>query len=246
MARFARCTLLAMSLSALAVSAAAETLEEAEKAVTAALGRHKSITFTSYTKSEMDMGGAKFSSESKSKIEALRTPSGFKLRSDSTYKNVMGGEAANTMEGTSLMIYDGEFMYMLNDMMGQKMATKDKPTAEFPSPFDGGSLFKSLKQEFDLKLLADEQVDGEACYAVECTPKGGSASQDSIARVVNFLSKKSGVSLKSVVYDKGGAAMTTTTTSDLKLDADLAPARFEFKAPDGVTVIDSSATPAKP
>lgn len=246
MARFARCSLLALSLFALAASAAADTLEEAEKAVTAALGKHKTITFTSFTKSEMDMGGAKFTSESTSKIEALRTPSGFKLRADSKYKNVMGGEGANTMEGANLMIYDGEFMYMLNDMMGQKMATKDKATADLPNPFDGGSLFKSLKQEFELKLLPDEQVEGEACYAVECTPKGGSASQDSIARIVNFLSKKSGVSLKSVVYDKGGAAMTTTTTSELKLDSDLAPNRFEFKAPDGVTVMDSTANPAKP
>lgn len=51
------------------------------------------------------------------------------------------------------------------------------------------------------------------------TKKGENAEQMAavIARSVSYYDKKTGLSIKGLVYDKDGNVTTTTTTSDVKL-----------------------------
>src|SRR5262249_17648891 len=109
------------------------------------------------------------------------------------------------------------------------------------NPFDALNSFKLQEQNFNLKLLPDEKVDGKPCWAIELVIKDP-AARAMMGRTVTYYDKNNGIGVKSVTTDKDGKVTTTSTTTDIKLNADIKPDKFVFKAPEGVKVQDLTAT----
>lgn len=69
-------------------------------------------------------------------------------------------------------------------------------------------------------------------YVIEATPK----TKAGMGKQVYYYGQDNGMLLQMEVFTADGKPLSTTRLSNLKLNADIDPARFIFKAPEGVTV----------
>ena len=60
-------------------------------------------------------------------------------------------------------------------------------------------------------------------------------------KMVFFFRQDIGLMVRMVSHNEAGKPVTTMTYGDIKLDVDIEPGRFVFKAPEGVEVLDLSA-----
>jgi outer membrane lipoprotein-sorting protein len=178
----------------------------------------------------MNMQGMSMKSEGT--IEYLIQDGKELFRMDMTMKQSMGGQE---MDGSMSTIADGQFVYAVTEMMGQKMAMKQKPDS-FQGAVGGKQMFEDMKKSNELKLLPDEKVDGQATFVIEATPK--SAGPRPYANSKMFFAKDSGIMVKMVGVDTGGNEVMTMKVSDVKRDPKIDADRFVFKAPEGVQVMD--------
>lgn len=237
---------LAFALTALlgftVAASGAETLESVEKKIAEQLAKHKTLCFKSKSTSDIQTAGMKMKMTAASTNEFARRPENkwvSRTESKTSTARAIGDEKEEKEDATTLAIFDGQFMYVLTEMPKQKTAMKMKPDPKSSiNPLDGKAMFEQLHKDYDLKLLPDETVDGKDTYAIEAVAKKREEAGEVFAKVVNCYDKKTGVAVKSVVYDKAGKVMTTSTTTDIKTDADIPADRFVFKAPPGVEVMD--------
>lgn len=213
----------------LAVPALAEQkLEDVTKAISEANAKVKS--YTAKMKTEAEMMGNKMTSEMT--MEIMRKD-GKILSHTETKGQMQMGETK--MEQNATSVCDGEFIYVLSESMGQKNAMKMKYDPKQTG--DAESMLKEYTKQYDVKLLADEKVGDVDCYALEGKAKDGAAAGGPAKQNLYFC-KKTGILMKATGFDKDGKQMMSATTSDLKLDAEIKKERFEFKAPEGVQVMD--------
>lgn len=220
--------------------AAADTIESVEKAIVENSKKVKSFTAKIHTTADMDMGGMKSKTVSDGKFEMLRkgdkTLTRMESKDSTTFE--MGGKPQKH-ESTTLVISDGEFAYVLNEVSGQKTAMKMKSQVDWV-----GNPFEEFRKTHELKLLPDEKVDDQAVWVVEATPKTSAgpevkgAGPEAMGKMTQYYLKDCGVPVKMVTFGPAGKPMSTTTYSDLKLDVSLSADRFVFKAPAGVTIQD--------
>lgn len=181
---------------------------------------------------EMNVAMAGTSTKMKGTVEFVSKPDKELFRMEMTMETDFGGQK---MEGTSTTVYDGEFVYMVNDMMGQQTAIKQKPGAMAQSPA-GKHMFESLMEKNELKVLPSEKVDGKDAFVIEAVPKG--TAPQPFTKMKLFLVKENGIMVKMVGYDHAGSEFMTTVYSNIKINPKIDESRFVFKAPDGVKVID--------
>lgn len=227
-----------MLLAALAFAStavAADSLEDVEKKLADAYGKVKSFAADTLTKQDLEMSGVKVKSEVKGRVEGLRKGDNLLFRGEMKGNMVQTmGETENKQEVDTLIVGDGEFMYSQSSFAGQKMVAKQKfdPTAAG----DTQKMFEALKKDHDLKVLADDKVDGEDCFVLEATPK--TAGDNPLARQTFYFRKDCGLNVRVVGKDKSDKDIIVTQMSNVKLGADVKPDRFEYKIPDGVQVMD--------
>jgi len=157
------------------------------------------------------------------------------------------GNTTQTMAGketksdtSTLMVIDGEFMYSLSEGAGQKMATKMK-AQDYSKMAGGKNFFKWLRENYDVKVLPDETVDGASCYAIEATPKNKTPGQ---MPMTYCFSKDNGMVVATEVKGPDGKVMTSSKLKNVKLNPSIADDHFVFTAPPGVTVTDMTNLPA--
>ena len=214
----------------------ADEVEDVEKKLIEAHSKMKSYTSKTKTVQNFDMGqGNKMSSNYDGNIEWKRDGEKqmFRTEMKGTTTTSMGG-TENKLEVSMLMISDGNFFYQLSDQMGQKMATKQKPDTAMTG--DPKKLFEKIHSDNTIKMLPDEKVDGVSVVVFEVIPKDTSASP--VAKSIMYFSKDTGINIKLVGKDKDGKDVFTNTSTDIKLNAEIANDRFVFKAPEGVQVMD--------
>src|SRR5437870_3564910 len=85
--------------------------------------------------------------------------------------------------------------------------------------------------------MGGRRVNGKPCYVIEMIAKNPIARQ-AMGRMVGYFDKDNFVQIKSMAYTTDGKVMGTSTTTDIKTDANIPADRFVFKAPAGVTVTD--------
>lgn len=230
------CCCLAVLLPA--YPAAAETIEDVEKKIIESQGKLKSYTAKMKTKQDLDVGeGNRIKSDVEGAVEWMRK--GDKV----LYHSELKGSSVQTYAGkdmkndvSSTMVSDGDFLYVMSDQMGQKMVVKQKYDPSVTG--EAKTMFETLRREHALKLLPDEKVDGAEVYVIEATAK--SADMQPINKTVLYFRKDNGLPVKTVGMDKKNQPVSSSATTDIKLNADIKPERFEFKAPEGVQVIDMS------
>ena len=210
-----------------------EKLAAVEKELSKVWDKLKSMT----ADMEMNVAVAGTSTKMKGTVEFVAKPDKELFRMEMTMETDFGGQK---MEGTSTTVYDGEFVYMVNEMFGQKTAIKQKPGAMAQSPA-GKHMFESLMENNELKVLPSEKVDGKDAFVIEAVPKG-TATQP-FTKMKLFLVKENGIVVKMLAYDHAGSEFMTTVYSNIKINPKIDESRFVFKAPDGVQVMDMTNRP---
>ncbi len=232
-----RRTITALALFALIAAGPvmAEEVGDLEKSLKSKWMKYKSMTADMKLEGTMPQGAGKM--EGTGTIEYLRQ--GDKPLSRVEMKNTVSygaGDQAMKMEQNMTMIVDGEYAYTIMDGMGQKMAMKMDIDPKMTS--DPGLMFSELRKEHDLAIKPDEEVSGRATHVVEATAKEGTSPQ--FTKIVVYFDKETGFLLKNVSQDATGEMTQTMTYSNIKIDPKIDPARFVFKAPEGVTVLDQT------
>jgi outer membrane lipoprotein-sorting protein len=223
----------------IAAPALAQSLDDVEKKIVEAADKVKSFTADMTMESEMQQGGRTMAHRGKGTIEVVRR--GDKMLSRMEQKITMDtGAGGQKMEVSTLTVIDEEYMYMLTEQFGQKMAMKRKPDPG-QMRFAGKSMFEELRKEHDLKLLPEAQVEGRDAYVIEATPKNQTGP---VAKQVSYFDKQTGLVLKMAALDAAGKAMHTTTFSNYKTNVEIDPDHFKFKAPEGVQIMDMTNMPA--
>lgn len=227
----------------LSMTAAADTLEQMEKKIVAAADKVKSGTADIRMVMEMDNPMMTMKSTGKGTMEFMRQ--GAKHLSRIELKTTMvskQGDQEQKMERAMLVVTDGDFVYSLTEQFGQKMAMKTRVDPQSQS-LASQQMFTQLHEDYTLKALPDEKVGDEAVYVIEATPKQSNAQT---GKSIYYYGQASGLMLKMVTMSPQGKPMHTMTVSNVKLNVDLKPERFVFKAPPGVTVQDMTSMPTTP
>jgi outer membrane lipoprotein-sorting protein len=135
-------------------------------------------------------------------------------------------------------ISDGKYAYTLSTSAGQP------PSATRATPKPGQTVladeafFDSLERDFVLKVLPEETINSIPVWVLEAVPRPRSSGK--VAKAVYYLTKDSGIRIRSTNHDRAGKRIQLTELTDIKLDPPLNPDRFVFKAPPGVPVVDLS------
>ena len=216
---------------------AADTLESVEKQIVDANDKVKSMTGKLTSKGEMSMGGTSMTNLAEGTFEYVRQ--GDKMRYRIDMKNSMS-QGEMKMDSTALLVCDGETVLVIQDQGGMKQGMKMKPDGS-KMQLSAKQIFEEMRKEYDLKLLPDETIDGKPAYTIEATPK--TANPMGMTKMVMNFAKDTGVFLKQVGFDKDGKAIQTTTFTDLKINPDIDPKRFDLVVPEGVNVVDMTAGP---
>ena len=203
-------------------------LAAVEKELSKAWDKLKSMT----ADMEMNMLMAGISTKMAGTIEFVNNPDKEFFRMEMTMESNMGGQK---IEGKATTIYDSEFVYIVNEMMGQKMAVKQKPGAIAQTPA-GKHMFEGLKDSNELKVLPGEKVNGKDAFVLEAVPKG--AAPNPVTKMKLYMVKENGIMVKMIGYDSAGGEVMTITYSNIKINPKIDAGRFVFKAPDGVQVMD--------
>lgn len=223
------------------VVASAETLESVEKKIAQLADKCRSVEMTSRETAEMSGNGITMVTVTDSRFQCVRKGGAKVLaRQESKVKRTikMAKQRDQTEEGTTLVICDGQFIYVLTHAEDQQTATKSSANDQSDmNPLDAKASFERLHKQYSLKLLPDAAVDGKDAYVIEASG-GKKDAPELFARVVTYFDKKTGLPLKSVCYDKSGKTLQTLVVSDIKSNIDIPQDRFVFKAPAGVQVLD--------
>ncbi|MFN0136335.1 MAG: LolA family protein [Phycisphaerae bacterium] len=229
--------LLCLLPTMLASTAAAETMDDVIKAISDKAAACKSISCKTKSDQDMQTPDMKYVAQSEMTFEAVRKDGKWQYRSEGWSKSTTNAGGQETKQDMKLlMVQDGQFSWMLNDTNGQKSCMKMAPSHEFGVLTDAKT-WEEMKKLFDYKLAGDEALDGKACWLVEATTKDKTTAA-SAAKTLTWYDKSTGVGMKSITKDDKGKVVSTSITSDVKIDPSIAADRFVFKAPEGVTVTD--------
>lgn len=218
------------------VSLADDGLAELEKKLDQSYADLKSYSAKSSSTSDISYGSTNRKMESSGTMEWVRRGDRVLMRSDTTIKTTTtenGAETASTSKITA--VNDGEFSWVLNEEGGKKTVTKMRtPDVEAYSP---ARMFDAYREYYEIKLLADEDFDGQACYVVEMKMKPMQGAPPS-GRQLMYFRKDVGLFVKSVSYDQNGKETSVNETTDIKLDAGISAERFKFQVPEGAEVTE--------
>lgn len=225
--------LLSLAFAPLA-AAEAESVDDVIKKITEMNKNVKSMKADIKTVTKIENEMMKQNSTSDGQYEYM-------LKDGKTYVR-MEGTTTGTMEmmgnkqetkGTNLTVMDGEYSWSLTEQDGQKFAQKMKITDEM-TPADP---FAGVRDNFNMKLLPDETVDGESCYVIELTPK---TEEMGSSRMLQYYRKDNGTISKVVSFDGENKPIMTMTYTNVKVNPSLSADRFKFTPPAGVEVMDLS------
>lgn len=213
--------------------APAATLEEIEAKVIEAFSKVKSMTADTSMAIPPDPQMPDANMNISGHIELLVDGDVSKFAQNLAMKMEMGGQ---TQEMKMEMLCDGEFMYTINEGMGQKTATKTKigDDESFPPP-GSKMLLAFLKKQFTLEPQEDKDIDGQSCYVLQGLPNDESPGMN---KLLVYFSKESGLPLQMDMYQGENEKPAVMRYTNVKINPEISADKFVFKAPDGVEVMD--------
>lgn len=221
-----------------------ESIEEVERKLSERLAAHKTLQFKQKTISHITAGDMDMKIDSEAVVSIARKPENkwaSRLEAKTRIARKPKDEPEEKQDTRMLTVCDGKDNYILTETAEVTSALKQKLADDALHPLDLKALFAVQRKDYDLKLLPDERVEQADCYVIELKPRPD-GRHDQIAtllsRSITWYDKKTGVSIKAVVYDADGKITATTTVHEVKLDQTIADDQFVFKAPAGVTVMD--------
>jgi len=229
-------------LSLVFVPARGDAIEDMEKKLVDAHAKLKSLSCKMKMTEHVELGeGIEIKSTNDGTVEWMKRGEKVLYRSDAKSSSMQkfGGQEVKT-EADTTIVADGEFYYELSTQGGERFVRKDRPPATLAG--SAKSILDALRPEHELKALPDEKLDGAECFVIEVTPK--KPDDNPMSKMVVSFRKDCGVNVKTVGHDPSGKPMYTMLASDLKLNPDLNPERFQFKIPDDAEVEDLTKEPS--
>lgn len=223
-----------------------ETAEEVHAKLNEAFARVGSYSAQTETIYDMKMSGIKLDGKQTGSVKWMRK--GDKVLSRNEHESEMTRKYDDQVEvarTSTLSICDGEYCYHYvensgtNNEEGTKMAAKQK--ADPAAMKDVLSVVGIQKGDHKLRLLADDEVDGEACYVLEARPReleGAFVSSTTL-----WLRKADGILVKMIGKDDEEREAQKFTVSDIEVNEDFPADLFKFTAPEGVEVQDMTVEP---
>jgi len=230
-------------LALILVPARGDAIEDMEKKLVDAHAKLKSLSCKMKMTEHVEMGeGIEINSTNDGTVEWMKKGEKILYRSDAKSSSMQkfGGQEVKT-EADTTIVADGEFYYELSTQGGQKFVRKDKPPATLAG--SAKSILDALRPEHHLKAMPDDKLDGADCFVIEVTPK--KPDDNPMSKMVVCFRKDCGVNVKTVGHDPSGKPMYTMLASDLKLNPDLKPDRFQFKMPENAEVEDLTKAPSE-
>jgi outer membrane lipoprotein-sorting protein len=237
----ARTTLVVLSLCGLSArSAWADPLESLERKLSDAASKLRSMSAKQTMDVQTDSPEMKMFSRSVGTFEYMLKGDKTLWRAEmktSSVTTVAGQETK--MDQSSLTISDGKYAYSLSDVQGQRTAVKmDLPPRD--STLAGRGFISELRKHNDLKLMPDEKIEGQTAYVIEARSRKTAENPNPTGATTYYVLKDSGIVAKTVSMDANGKPTSTMTLSDIRINSSIDPSRFEFKAPEGVQLVDIS------
>ncbi len=240
---FIYCVLAIVFLAPVAVWAEEPTLESIEEAVNTSWEKVHAYTAKMAMEASVPKGPVVLKSKGNGTIEILRAGEKNLLRMEvtnnlSSNMPLMGAG----MEQKVLSVFNGEIVYNEIEMMGMKKYAKVLPKEDnLQNPTGGGSLIDSLKKRGEVTVMPDEEVNGVDAYVLQVkVTEHNSSEQIKPDTIKAYIAKDSGIPVRTVMYDAGGSPLMTANYTDIKVNPELDPKRFEYTPPPGVEVIDLS------
>ncbi len=223
-----------------AAAMAAESLESVRKQVNEKTSGYKTVQYDMHMEMDGAFGGMQSKTVTDAKVQSARRDGKTVTRNESTMlaTHEIPGQKARTEKTTILAIMDPPYVSTLTTSGGETMAMKTRLDPRMAQgPLNGDDMFKAMTAEHDVKILPDQTVDGREAWVLEMTPKR-STPGNPIARMVNYIDKKTAMPIKTVGHDKAGKQVMVIAFSNVKIDEKIPAERFEFKVPAGVEVMD--------
>lgn len=226
---------------------AADTIESVEKKIIEHADKVKSMSAKMKTDVDMNGQGMKMTSKSEGIYEYARRGDKLMLRMESKSAGTSKfGDHEQKTEEKGLMVADGEFFYTYTEGTNGKRAVKLKQDPQQLNAA-GKRMFENLRKDYELKLLPDEKIENQQVWVIQATPKKPRDGIKSEKHTYCFR-QDNGVLVKSLTESEQEQGKSTIlfTLTEVKLNPDLSPDRFTFKAPEGVTVMDMTQQTAEP
>ncbi len=165
------------------------------------------------------------------------------MRSDTKVKTTET-QAGQTKQTTSTIttVIDEEFSYTLTDQEGQKTVIKSQ--AAPASMHHPKGVFEQYQKYYNVKLLPDEKVNGHDCFVFEARMKPMEGMPPS-GRQLMYYQKDNGLQVKSEAFDADEKLISSSVTTDIKLNADIPAERFKFEIPEGAQLMDHTGSQAQ-
>jgi outer membrane lipoprotein-sorting protein len=220
---------------------AADTLEDVKKKITERNNKHNSIQYKMKMTSDISQDGMVMKTTSDAIVKYMKHDeklmSHMDMTSNMTYK-IAGTEQTTVTKG--LTVVDGEYMWSVSEMQGQKYATKMK------IPKEQKSIDPSVGWEgYELKLLPDAKIDGLTCWVIEMTPTLEQIKAQ-LGKSVASYDQDTGLMVSNIGYDSAGKEISKVTVTDIKVNEKMDPKIFKFTPPEGVTVQDMTNSQGMP
>jgi len=217
------------------------SLEEVERAIVERFAAIRSCVATMNTLQTAETGkDSRVKLETKRRGEWVRKENGFLYRAESTSRLTQTHAKGSTkVEASATTVSDGVYIVTLTERDGEKSATKRR--ADVTHTPDIRAMLDALRKDQVLRRLPDVKVGFDDCFAIQAIPKNRPDSD--IGQTVVYFRKDIGIDVHTVVYDKNNKPIYTSTTTDIRINVDLAPDRFMVVLPDGVKLVDQSKEP---
>lgn len=226
-------------ISVLPMSAAlaqGETIEDVRKKIADMNKNVKSMQADMKMQTKFEQPGFSQSQETVGTYEFKRDGDLVKARSESTMKGTMNaGGMTKEMNQKVLTVSNGKVSYAYSEDETGRSVTKipvQDQVADDP--------LGSVEDTYDMKLLPDATVNGDAVYVVEMTPKDGQEQQGVTNKLHYFFRKNDGLLTKMVIFGPDGKPMSTMEYTNIKVNVPIDDSRFDYTPPAGVQVIDMS------
>ena len=141
-----------------------------------------------------------------------------------TEKRVFKFLSPADVKGTGVLIFDYEtkdddmWIYLPALRKTRRIVSSDKSKAFMGSEFSNADMNTPILDNYKLKTLGSEKVDGVDCYKVEALPKNDKvADEEGYSKKIVWVGKTDFMIRKSVFYDLDGELLKELTVKKIQL-----------------------------
>lgn len=139
-----------------------------------------------------------------------------------------------------LKVYDGEFLYTLDELHAGMTATKSRPSRGQLLFLGGRHLLNQLRRFNNFKRLPDETIDGHTVSVFKGVSDPGNVKTE------YYIDQETGLLIKVVTENETRKSKLTMRFTDIQLNPQYAEDHFTFTPPEGVEIQDLTKPDSSP